>query len=79
VAVGYLAIVLGYLSLSTPVGARLASMDRMDGLDRVADSIAEFIAVYESVDSRKDTGAHVGRLQGLVREVKEQSLLRGAT
>lgn len=70
VAVGYLAIVLGFLSLATPVRRRLEAMDRMDGLDRLGDSIAEFIAFYESVDNRKDAGGHVGRLQGLVKALK---------
>ncbi|SPN98864.1 uncharacterized protein DNG_01904 [Cephalotrichum gorgonifer] len=70
VAVGYLAIVLGYLSLSTPVRQRLEAMNRMDGLDRIADSISEFLAFYESVDNRKDAGEHVGRLMGLVETLK---------
>lgn len=68
-AVGYLAIVLGFLSLSTPVRQRLEAMDRMDGLERLGDSIAEFIAFYETVDN-KDAGGHVGRLQGLVKALK---------
>ena len=71
VAVGYLAIVLGFLSLATPVRERLEAIDRIDGLERLGDSISEFITFYESVDNKKDAGEHVGRLQGLVKALKE--------
>lgn len=70
VAVGYLAIVLGFLSLAMPVRQRLLAMNRMDGLRRLGDSIAEFIAFYETVDSRTDAGEHIARLQGLVKALK---------
>lgn len=70
VAVGYLAIVLGFLSLTAPVRQRLENMNRIDGLDRLSDSIAEFIAFYETVNSKEDAGGHVGRLQGLVKALK---------
>lgn len=70
VAVGYLAIVLGFLSLTAPVRQRLESMGRMDGPGRLGDSIAEFIAFYETVNSKEDAGGHVGRLQGLVTALK---------
>ncbi|MBE3041654.1 hypothetical protein IMZ48_03550 [Candidatus Bathyarchaeota archaeon] len=70
VAVSYLAIILGFLSLTMPVRQRLEAMDRMDGLDRLGDSIAEFLVLYEKLDN-KDAGGHVGRLHGLVRALRE--------
>lgn len=67
VAFGYLAVVLGYLSLVAWVRKRLAEQSRGEGVVILIGSIQEFIRMYKTVDSK------VHELEGLVRELQISS------
>lgn len=64
VAVGYLAVLLGYLSLVGSVRRRLADRTGDEGVSGLIGSIQEFIGMYRSVDSK------VHELEGLVNELQ---------
>lgn len=63
-AFGYLAVLLGYLALSLPVGTVLNDKAKGRGLNELIDSIQEFIGMYKSV------GSKVQGLEGLVSELR---------
>ncbi|KAI5921315.1 hypothetical protein F4810DRAFT_712565 [Camillea tinctor] len=73
VAFGYLSVLLGYLSLHAPVRQKLKANHSARSIGPLIDSIREFIAHYEKVESAMDEGesgpkAHSGyteRLQAL--------------
>lgn len=66
VAFGYLAILLGYLSLAAPIQATIKSRAAGEGSNSLVESIQEFISMYKSVDSR------VHELEWLVGELRKQ-------
>ena len=67
VAVGYLAILLGYLCLSGTTRRRFDSLNRGAGLQCLVDSIREFMQVFTSIDGKSGAaGNHVARLENLV-------------
>ncbi|KAI5461049.1 hypothetical protein BGZ63DRAFT_384802 [Mariannaea sp. PMI_226] len=65
VAVGYLAVLLGYLSLVGTVRRRLVQRTDGEGIRGLIGSIQEFIRMYRSVDSK------VHELEGLVNELQQ--------
>ena len=78
VALGYLAILLGYLCLETPVGARFTSRQRNGSLLPLASSIREFLAhSNKAEDMAADGGQTSGssrqsrRLEALIRRLEE--------
>ncbi|KAK7398006.1 hypothetical protein QQX98_012634 [Neonectria punicea] len=71
VAVGYLAVLLGYLSLVESVRRRLAERTGGEGVSGLIGSILEFIGMYRSVDSK------VHELEGLVNELQRMRRMPG--
>ncbi|KAH7007981.1 hypothetical protein EDB80DRAFT_575212 [Ilyonectria destructans] len=71
VAVGYLAVLLGYLSLVGSVRRRLADRTGGEGDSGLIGSIQEFIGMYRSVDSK------VHELEGLVNELQRLRRMPG--
>ncbi|KAI1500919.1 hypothetical protein F5X99DRAFT_384369 [Biscogniauxia marginata] len=82
VAFGYLAVLLGYLSLHAPVRQKLKSNHSAKSIGPLIDSIREFIAHYEKVENAMDESesgsrAHSGyaeRLQALVQELEGEAI-----
>jgi hypothetical protein len=66
VAFGYLAVLLGYLSLSIPVYERFSAKNFGKGLECLVASIKEFIALHKTLDRKADTKELTLRLQNLV-------------
>jgi hypothetical protein len=64
VALGYLAIILGYLSLNQQARSLIAERTRGAGLRELIDSIRQFIGIYRNVDS------NMQELEGLVNELQ---------
>lgn len=64
VALGYLAVTLGYLSLDQQVRSLIAERTKGAGMRELIDSIRQFIGIYRSVDS------NVQELEGLVNELQ---------
>lgn len=71
VAVGYLAVLLGYLSLVGPVRRRLTERTGGKGVLGLIGSIQEFIRMYRSVDSK------VHELEGLVIDLQQLRRMPG--
>jgi hypothetical protein len=81
VAGGYLAVLLGYLSLSPEVGERIILRQRTPSLQPLIACIDEFISHHKKVDDLlKDDGEHnpqaglTDRLQILVDKLKEMNV-----
>lgn len=66
VAFGYLAVLLGYLSLAAPIQIRTKLKAPGEGGADLVRSIREFIAIYKNVDGK------VHELEGLVEEVRKR-------
>lgn len=71
VAVGYLAVLLGYLSLVESVRRQLANKTGGKGVSGLIGSIQEFIRMYRSVDSK------VHELEGLVIDLQQLRRMPG--
>ncbi|KAH7152542.1 hypothetical protein B0J13DRAFT_658987 [Dactylonectria estremocensis] len=71
VAVGYLAVLLGYLSLVGSARRRLTDRTGGAGISGLIGSIQEFIGMYRSVDNK------VHELEGLVNELKRLRRMPG--
>lgn len=67
VAVGYLAVILGYLCLEGQNRAVVADRTQGAGIVIVIDAIREFINLYRSVDAK------VHELEGLVQNLRRYS------
>ena len=65
VAFGYLAVLLGYLSLTAPIRAMMRAQARGGGIRSLVGSVQEFINMYKNVDSK------VQGLEGLVNELRQ--------
>jgi hypothetical protein len=66
VAFGYLAVLLGYLSLSEPGLSIVRSIASGQGMRKLLGSIREFIDIYKNVESK------IHGLEGLVSELQTQ-------
>jgi hypothetical protein len=64
VALGYLAVTLGYLSLDKQARNLISQRTSGAGLRELIDSIRQFIGIYRNVDS------NVQELEGLVSELQ---------
>lgn len=68
VAHGYLAILLGYLSLGSQVRRRLEEKSHGRGTKYLLDSIQEFMALHQKLDTDELTTS----LQNLVNELRQR-------
>lgn len=68
VASGYLAVLLGYLSLAAPVQSIMKAQAQGRENRNLVESIQEFIVMYKNVDSK------VHELEGLVAKLREQPI-----
>jgi hypothetical protein len=64
VALGYLAVTLGYLSLDKRARLLISERTNGSGLRELIDSIRQFIGIYRNVES------NVQELEGLVNELQ---------
>lgn len=64
VALGYLAVIIGYLCLDQQVRSLIGERTEGSGLGQLIESIREFITLYKSVDSK------VHELESLVSELR---------
>ncbi|KAM7194763.1 wings apart-like protein 1, partial [Naviculisporaceae sp. PSN 640] len=73
VALGYLAILLGYLCLSQPILRRFATVHPKKSLEPLLHSINEFIDFHQRVaDAEDEDFASLGRLKALVTQLEER-------
>ncbi|KAI1491126.1 hypothetical protein F5X96DRAFT_495791 [Biscogniauxia mediterranea] len=82
VAFGYLSVLLGYLSLHAPVRQKLKANHSARSIGPLIDSIREFIAHYEKVESAMDESessakahsSYTERLQALVHQLEGEAI-----
>lgn len=67
VAVGYLAVILGYLCLEEQGRLAIASRTQGTGITILIDAIREFIGLYRSVDAK------VHELEWLVQNLRQHN------
>lgn len=70
VAFGYLAVLLGYLALSSPVQEEIRIQDEACGIFDLIGSVHEFIGMHESVDNK------IQELEGLISELRQRYVLK---
>lgn len=81
VAFGYLSVLLGYLALHRPVRQKIVSSHSARSIGPLIESIREFIAYYEQVEtaiSESEEGEHsrggyAERLQELVQQLEDKA------